>query len=296
MSDIADRTANAAFLALIRAVAPLPYRRRIPLVGRIVAQAAGPLAGFRARAEAHLAAAMPGLPPSERRRIAVACLDNFGRAVAELYSGPEFRARVAASDALTGPGLPQLLAERAGRRPVLIAVGHFGNYDALRAALIARGETVGALYRPMDNPYFEGHYRRAMEEMARPLFPRDRSGVAGMVRHLRGGGLLAIAMDQHVSDGAVLSFFGRPARTTLSPAELAARYGARLYTAHAIRREGGLDFDVVIDPPVPEGPAEAMMQQVNDRIEAVVRAHPGQYFWVHRRWKVRELPAAGAPA
>ena len=286
MGDLAERAINGVFLAAMRAARRLPYERRIPLIGRTVARL-GPAAGFTARAKAHLALALPERSEAERSAIARACLDNFGRALGELYSGAEFRARIAAADPLCGDGLAALLADRAAGRPTLVAVGHFGNYDAFRAALIARGHAVGALYRPMDNRHFEPHYRAAMEAMGTPLFPRGRAGIAGMVRHLRAGGLLAIAMDQHVSDGAALRFFGRPARTTLSPAELSSRYGAALYTAHAIRQPDGLGFRVRIEPAVPPQAPEAMMQEVNDRLEAVIRAHPGQYFWVHRRWKMQ---------
>jgi KDO2-lipid IV(A) lauroyltransferase len=38
---------------------------------------------------------------------------------------------------------------------------------------------------------------------------------------------------------------------------------------------------------VAHGDPAAMTQEVNDRLEAKVRENPGQWFWVHRRWKQR---------
>jgi KDO2-lipid IV(A) lauroyltransferase len=106
-----------------------------------------------------------------------------------------------------------------------------------------------------------------------------------MVRFLRGGGILGLLIDQRMQQGAKLSFFGHEALTALSAAELALKYDALLLPVYAIRQENGLDFDILVESPIPPGPPEAMTQALNDSLEALVRAHPGQWLWIHRRWK-----------
>ena len=54
---------------------------------------------------------------------------------------------------------------------------------------------------------------------------------------------------------------------------------------YGIRRANGLDFDVVIEEPIPHGNPEAMTQALNDSLEALVRQYMDQWFWIHRRWK-----------
>jgi KDO2-lipid IV(A) lauroyltransferase len=175
-------------------------------------------------------------------------------------------------------------AHREGR-PVILVTGHFGNYDASRAALIARGYRVGALYMPMANPFFNAHYVRAISGIGTPLFPRGRAGLADMVRHLRSGGMLGMLVDQHMRHGEELTFFGRPALTALSAADLALKYGALLVPTYAVRKADGLSFDIIVEPPIPTGTPEAMTQALNDSLEALVRQHIDQWFWIHRRWK-----------
>ena len=168
---------------------------------------------------------------------------------------------------------------------MILACAHFGNYDAMRAALAARGWKVGALYRPMNNRAFNRHYVPAIQAIAQPLFPRGRAGLAGMLRFLRGGGMLCLGFDQYDRHGATLRFFGLPSQTVLTPAELALRYGAMLIPVAGIRQPDGLSFRVQVGEPVAPSDPATMMQALNDDLEHLVRAHMDQWFWVHRRWK-----------
>ena len=202
----------------------------------------------------------------------------------EIYSGAEFIAKAAAT-ALTGAGVASLNEAHRTNRPVILVTGHFGNYDASRAALIARGYRVGALYMPMANAYFNQHYVQAISGIGTPLFRRGRAGLADMVRHLRSGGMLGMLVDQHMGHGEPLTFFGQNALTALSAAELALRYDAALIPTYAIRNPDGLSFEIVVEAPIPPGAPEAMTQALNDSLETLVRQHIDQWLWIHRRWK-----------
>lgn len=282
-----DRLANGAFLAIMGLARLLPYRWRIPAMGWFFAWVLGPLAGWRARIRANLAMARPDLTPSELRHLLRAVPQNAGRSLAEIYSGAEFVDRIHAADPLTGPGLPALEQAAQAGRPVILAVAHFGNYDAMRAALAGRGWPVGALYRPMNNEAFNRHYIPAMRAIAEPMFPRGRAGLAAMLRFLKGGGWMALGFDQFDGHGAELRFFGLPTKTVLTPAELALRYDALVVPVAGVRQPDGLSFRVEVGAPIPHGEPAVMMQALNDDLERLVRAHMAQWFWVHRRWKRR---------
>lgn len=275
-----DRLARGLIWALLR----LPYGWRVPLCGWVMARLVAPVAGYSARVRENLALILPDMPEAEVRRLIRAVPDNMGRTIIEIYSGAEFVARAAAMPP-QGPGLAAMQEAQQTGRPVILVTGHFGNYDASRAALIARGFRVGGLYKPMKNRFFNEHYKAAIARIGTPLFPRGRAGLAEMVRHLRGGGALGILIDQHMRHGAPLTFFGHEAMTALSAAELALKYDALVVPTYAIRQPDGLSFDILVEAPIPHGTPEAMTQALNDSLEAVVRRHPEQWFWIHRRWK-----------
>ncbi len=271
---------------LLWLVLRLPYRRRVAAMGWLMSRIVAPLAGWRRRIRDNLAIAWPDLPPEDVERLTRQVPDNAGRTLIELYSGAEFIAHARRAQ-IEGEGLAALEAARAEGRPVILVTAHFGNYDAARAALIARGHRMGALYRAMSNPYFNAHYVRTISAIGTPMFEQGRRGMAEMVRHLKGGGVLGILTDLAARRGEPLRFFSAPALTSLVTAELALKYDALLIPTFSTRMPNGFDFTVELQAPVPHGDPAAMTQEVNDRLEAKVRANPGQWFWVHRRWKQR---------
>ncbi len=262
----------------------LPYATRIPAMGWLLCRVIGPVAGYRRRALDNLALIYPGLPERQRQIIAAEALDNVGRALIENYSATPFKARMARL-VPQGPGMQALREAQQAGRPVLLLTAHFGNYEAARASLLGQGLQVGALYRPMSNRYFNTHYIETLNSMGGPNLPKGRSGLAGFLRHLRGGGIMALFFDLYASDGVPVTFLGRPARTSLSAAQLALRYDAPMIPVYATRQKNGLDFDVRVEAPIPRGTALEMTEAVTRSLEARIGDTPGQWFWIHRRWK-----------
>lgn len=275
---------NMVLRALIGAAMVVPYRWRIPAMGWFASRAIAPLAGFHRRVRDNLALVCPQMDKAEVDRLCVAVSDNAARTAMEHFCTRPFldRARVATT---SGPGWDAVAAAQAEGRPVIICSGHFGNFAMIRACFRARGQQMGVLYRRLANPYFNTWYAGKLAALGEPCFEQGRRGMMGLVKHLRGGGMLGILTDLHAHGGTYLPFFGAPAATSLVTAELALKYNALLVPGYAIRQPDGLNFHVELHAPIPHTDAETMTQAVNDDLEAMVRAHMDQWFWIHRRWK-----------
>lgn len=289
--SVSDWLIDRALRGMIGLALALPWAWRLWLMGAASRRIIGPLAGYRRRAQGNLALIHPDWPRRKRRRVAAEVLDNFGRTLIENYSGPAFTARIAQAR-VTGPGRDAVAAARAAGRPVIFVTGHFGNHEAPRHALHLLGYKVGGIYRPTNNPYFNAHYVATMAGVSGPVFPRGRRGTMGLVRMLKSGGMVTILFDVHDGRGAALNFLGRPAMTATSVAELALKYDAVVIPYFGIRQPDGQSFEVAIEAPVPHAPPVEMMRAITDRLEARIATHPGQWFWVHRRWKT-DHPAIG---
>ena len=280
----AHRAQDLAFQAILAAARTIPYERRVRAMGALTARVIGPLTGYRLRAEDNLARVYPRMPIAERRRIATAVCDSFGRTLIENYSATDLHARLAETRP-TGAGLDALARARADGRPVLFVTGHFGNFEAPRHVLTAMGHEIGGLYRPLANPHTDAHYRTTMTAWGGPVFAQGARGTMGFARHLKQGGMGTLLFDVHVEEGVPIPFLGHPAMTSLSAAEMALRFDAEMIPYFARRKADGLGFDVEVEAPIARGTALQMMQEATARLEAQIARAPEQWFWVHRRWK-----------
>ena len=278
-----DRLVDVVFRGLIGLLRLLPYRLRVPTMGRLMGFVLGPLAGYSRRARTNLALIYPDMPASKQRLLARACCDNFGRTLIENYSWQDLGARMAQSEP-TGAGLAALAEAAAAKRPVIFVTGHFGNHEAARHLLTAIGYNVGGFYRPMNNPFFNDHYIETMSAWGGPVFAKGKQGTIGFVRHLRDGGMGTIFFDV-ASREDVIPFLGHPARTSLSAAKIALRIDALVVPYFAIRQPDGLNFKVEVEAPITHTNPRDMVIEMNARLEAQIARNPAQWFWVHRRWK-----------
>ena len=98
---------------------------------------------------------------------------------------------------------------------------------------------------------------------------------------------MTILMDQHTSGGAMLKFFGRPAKTFTSATRLAMRTGYPIVVGSFVRI-APFKYRLVGDKPLvfsKSSDMNASTQLLNDRLESAIRQYPEQYLWAHRRWR-----------
>lgn len=275
---------DLALGGLLGVLGALPYPWRVRLCGWVVATLIAPLSGWPKRVRANLALVMPELSSDQVKTLEKGVFNNIGRCVAELFVGSELLSYVE-GDAFQGPGLPALDEARAAGRPVIFVAAHFGGFVVGMRWATQKGYPLGCLYRPMENEAFNARYIEAMSAGGIPLFPRNRKGMALMVRHLREQGVLGLMPDQRIGGAEKLTFMGHQALTALSAADLALKYGAALIPIYAIRHADGLSFKLHLQEPIAQASAREMMQEYNDKLEAMVRQHPEQWLWIHQRWK-----------
>ena len=144
------------------------------------------------------------------------------------------------------------------------------------------------MIRPVKNPFLNADYLANVEAGGRPVIGRDGAGMRELVRHLKGGGVMAVLLDQYTKRGAPIDFLGHPAPSGTAIAELAIKYRLPMIPVYGTRQPDGLARRRRVRGPIPPAPPLEMTQAAADSLAARVRAHPGQYYWLHRRW-VKDL-------
>lgn len=280
------------FRALRGLSALLPYERRPAAGARLMRGLLRTSGRLGARIDGNLRLVMPELDADARARIRDATAENFGRTFTEILNNPDFHASGMWAPPEPGPGVEAIRSAAAARTGAVLVTGHFGQWEAGRAWMKSEGIVCSGVYRAIDNPKINGIYVRNLEFGGSPVFPKSGRGIRALVAHVARGGIVAILTDQYQHRAAPLDFLGQPAPTALLPAELALKFDLPLIPIYGIRRPDGAHVDVVVEPPIPRGTASEMMQAANDSLAARIRAHPGQYYWLHRRW-TKTLPGAG---
>lgn len=278
------RVEYAVIRAVFSLISVLPFNKRSAFIAWAMSRVIAPLVGYRKRVHQNLDLVWPDLSADRRDELTTEVTRNVGRTFCEL-SFPHELLRMAHETELTGPGLAALQEARDAKRPTIVVSGHFGNYDIVRAALIANGFDVGALYRHMNNPLFHDFYIGNISTIGTPLFERGRPGLGKMLRHLKSGGTLAALVDIRVNDGVPLPFFGHDAMTATSMAEMALRYDAVLIPFYGTRMPDGESFTAELEAPIPHSDPITMTLALNQSLEARITKNPEQWFWVHNRWK-----------
>ena len=250
-----------------------------------------PLGIRREVVERQVRAALGDLPPEEIQRIARASYANLGRTTAETALLPMYDAE-RIIDLFEGVEGWSIVEERLARDKGLIVVtGHLGNWEIGGAYVAARGLSVQAVARHMENPLFDRYLTSTRERIGMAIV-HDEDAVRRVPRALRNGSAVAFLVDQ----GAVglastwVPFFKRLAKTPRGPAVFALRLGTPVVFGAVIRQPSGR-FRLYFEPidTTPTGDVEADVERIVGEYTAVleqwVRRAPEQYFWHHRRWK-----------
>lgn len=225
----------------------------------------------------------PDMSRSERAALRRNMGRNMGQTLFEIYHCAEFQTRLDRFE-VSGPGLAALEEARAAGKGAIIVSGHFGQWEAVRAVLKARGMESGAVYKPQTNPHYQRRLLAGIEAGGKPILATGRVGTKALVKHLCNGGIISILLDEKYTEGVRMPFLGLPAMTSLSAAQLALKYGLPMVPAYGTRVGDGSRFDVTFEAAIQHTDADTMTQAFNDSLSARILADPAQWYWLLRRW------------
>lgn len=239
-------------------------------------------------------------PEADAATIDAVALESYRQYGMSLMEFAAFR-RLSAEDVfgmVEVEGIENLDAALSRGRGAVLFSGHFGNWELLGAVVTRSGyplhvtdtnHTNKSVHRLISDL----RIRQGMKIIA-PDDPLSRN-----MEILAANGFVAYLADQDAREhGIFVDFLGRPASTVRGPAVCAVRRRCPVVPTFLVRV--GRDrhravFEAPMWPAEGLGRAEAvreLTQRFTRVLETYVRDYPGQYFWMHRRWKTKPPPAA----
>jgi len=186
------------------------------------------------------------------------------------------------------------------RQGLIMLTGHYGNWEILGYVLATLGFQSTAIARPLDNVYVNDWLMGVRENMGQKIISK-KGATDEVTKVLDGFGTVGFIADQNAGPkGIFVDFFGRKASTYKSIGLLAMQYKVPVVIGCARRKNDRFQFileaqDIIYpeDWANETDPLRYITQRYTKGIEDFIIKDPGQYLWVHRRWKTR--PKGEAP-
>jgi len=293
--SLGEATVGALTVGVLRTTRYFDPDKTADTFGRI-ARTIGPRLREQKIGRANLTAAFPEKSPEEIEAILAGVWDNLGRVGAEfahldhIWDHDEARPELGRIEVPpeTNRRFHQL---RLDGKPGIIFTSHLGNWEMLALAAVAHGLDTAVLYR---RPNIESA-DRIIQEMRQvkmgTLIPAGRDAPFRLAEALQKGQHVGMLVDQYLTNGVEVTFFGRKTRANPLLARLLRQVECPVHGARIIRLPGHRFRAEVTEeiPPVRDADGkidvQGTTQAITTVIEGWVREYPEQWLWLHRRWR-----------
>lgn len=193
---------------------------------------------------------------------------------------------------------------RSGRGAVVVSA-HIANWELLAMGVAAHGYKVAVVVKKMSSAISQVLIERQRTKTGLAVIYSGNT-LEKMKVALAEGKLIGFMVDQNITGkkGIRANFFNVPAASIRGLGSLVKETGVPVIPAYASRRaDGRHQLHLLPALPylkaenLPEGSEERALreewlnaQQYQHAVEQMVRAHPEQWLWIHRRWKASRVP------
>jgi KDO2-lipid IV(A) lauroyltransferase len=245
----------------------------------------------------NLKAAFPEKSPEEIETILAGVWDNLGRIGAEFahldhiwdydLDHPEKESRIE-----FGARTKQLFDQlRDDGKPALIFTSHLGSWELPALGAVAHGMHCAILYRRPNIESADRAIERIRAVNMGTLVAAGRDAPLKLAEALKNNQHAVMLVDQYLTNGVEVTFFGRKTRANPMLARLLRQVECPIHGVRVIRLPNHR-FRVELSEevkPVRDASGQidiqGTMQAVTSVVEGWVREHPEQWLWLHRRWR-----------
>jgi KDO2-lipid IV(A) lauroyltransferase len=182
-------------------------------------------------------------------------------------------------------------------RGFILLTGHFGNWELMGAWVAQKKYHPHVVGTAFSNAKVNQFIVKTRNRAGYVNIERGRA-TRGIVNALTNGYPVALLIDQDTqAKGVFVDFFGMKAHTPISPAYLAGAFDVPILPL-AMRLKKDLTYEIECFEPIRyvhtgdrERDIMAITQKCTDIYEHIIRQHPEQWVWMHRRWRKRPSDA-----
>ena len=252
-------------------------------------------ADLRKTGATNLRLAFPEKTEEEREALLRECFNGLGRQLG-FFSQFSSRSQQHLQDLIEVEGLENIEAAKANMTSGLILfTAHLGAWELTSFGPSLFGHPFSFLVRRIDNPKIENLIDQVRTRFGNQTIDK-LSAARSMLKLLRSKGVLGLLPDLNTLDAEAIfvDFFGVPAATNFIMAKLALRTNSPIIPIFAPWSEEKQKYLLQIGKPIsiePTGDEDRDVRELTTKlsqhIENAIRRYPGQWLWIHKRWKTR---------
>jgi KDO2-lipid IV(A) lauroyltransferase len=221
----------------------------------------------------------------EKRKISKSMWKNYGMTFIEYIFLHRFRNQNSHVDIIGEEILEEVIKKN---KPVIFISGHFANFELMSMEITKRNINLATIYRPLNN-YFLNPFMEYLREkhVCKNQIKKGINGVREAISYIKKRHSIALMIDQRVSEGETINFFGKAALTTTLPAQLALKYDLGIIPVF-IERTKNNRFRIEFQNEIKANKFIDKMQltkELNKILEKMIVRNPNQWIWTHDRWK-----------
>lgn len=248
----------------------------------------GPLGDKAKKANTNLSIAFPDASPQWINKTTRGVFHHLGVATAELIKLEQIWDERSTRLEFTLESQARTHLENKGATVFVCA--HVGAWQLTNFIAGHMGLNISTIYAPESNPTLRDMMLSLRDQMGVNLIPSD-AGVRPLIKELKAGNSIGMAMDTRLNTGKLIPFFGKEALTNTTAARLALKTGAALIPINAVRLPG-YRYRIDVYNPLTidnesldtDAQAEALTESINGYFEDWIRATPEQWICLKRRW------------
>jgi len=273
-----------SILFLIFKIVGLNYASYIS--GKIVSSF-GPLFRSKYLIKSNILKAFPNLKSDELEDILKRMWNNYGRILAEYVFIKNFRNnKIQKNIEIEGQEILDQIKNN--NEPVIFISGHFNNFELMAMQIEKSGINLAAVYRPLNNRFLNFIMERIRRKyICRNQIKKGISGTKQLLSFFKKKTSIALMIDQRVSQGIKINFFGHEAFTTTIPAQFVKKFKCKIVPIY-IERVKDINFKLTVHSPLVYSgneTIESITLDLNHLLEKLILKNPDQWIWSHNRWK-----------
>ena len=221
----------------------------------------------------------------EKRKISKSMWKNYGMTFIEYIFLNRFRNQNSHVDIIGEEILAEVIKKN---KPVIFISGHFANFELMSMEITKRNINLATIYRPLNN-YFLNPFMEYLREkhVCKNQIKKGINGVREAISYIKKRHSIALMIDQRVSEGETINFFGKAALTTTLPAQLALKYDLGIIPVFIERTKYNrfrIEFQNEVKAKKFINKME-LTKELNKILEKMIVRNPNQWIWTHDRWK-----------